>query len=95
MIGLEQQPYLDPNVNVNNLWYNVFQSMQESLAESEGATAISGSRMSDVDVMTSLGTIPNIAELSREQLTEVYDNYNFNHHPQNQLPITAHKQRVS
>lgn len=30
-----------------------------------------------METLTSIGTIPNVAELNREELTQVYDNYSF------------------
>jgi hypothetical protein len=51
-------------------------------------------RMSDVEELTSVGTVPNVNDLTQEELTEVYDNYSFAHCPQ-KLPIMAYKQKVS
>jgi hypothetical protein len=59
------------------------------------AVAVSGlNRMFDVEELTSLGTVPNVNDLGHEELTKVYDNYSFAHHPQNLL-IMAYKQKVS
>lgn len=70
----------------------VDQSGQEVAAS---ALAVSGlDRMSDVEELTSVGTVPNVNDLTCEELTKVYDNYSFAHHPQN-LRIMAYKQKVS
>jgi hypothetical protein len=59
------------------------------------AVAVCGlDRMSDVEELTSVGTVPNINDLTHEVLTKVYENYSFAHHPQN-LPIMAYKEKVS
>jgi hypothetical protein len=55
----------------------------------------SSSNMYDVEDLTSVGTVPNVNELSREELTQVYDSYNFAHQSQNSLLIMAHKKQVS
>ena len=51
-------------------------------------------RMSDVEELTSVGTLPHVNDVTIEDLTKVYDNYSFAHCPQN-LPIMAYKQKVS
>lgn len=51
-------------------------------------------RMCDVEELTSVGTLPNFNDVTHEELTKVYDNYNFAHNPQN-LPVMAYKQKVS
>lgn len=50
-------------------------------------------RMSDVEELTSVGTVPNVNDVTHEELTKVYDEYSFAHHPQNLL-IMAYKQKV-
>lgn len=51
-------------------------------------------RMCDVEELTSVGTLPDVNDVTHEELTEVYNNYSFAHSPQN-LPIMAYKQKVS
>lgn len=76
----------------------LLQSVQVHRSEQEVAASgvdVSGlSRMFDVEELTSVDTVPNVNDLTREELTKVYDSYNFAHHPQN-LPIMAYKQKVS
>jgi hypothetical protein len=52
------------------------------------------SRVCDVEELTSVGSVPNVDDVTLEKCTEVYDNYSFAHHPQD-LPIMAYKQKVS
>lgn len=74
------------------------QSAQGHRSEQEVAASgvdVSGlNRMYDVEELTSVGTLPNVNDVTREELTKVYDNYSFAHRPQN-LPIMAYKQKVS
>lgn len=76
----------------------LLQSLQVHRSEQEVAASgvdVSGlSRMCDVEELTSVGTVPNVNDLTHEELTKVYDNYSFAHRPQN-LPIMAYKQKVS
>jgi len=76
----------------------LLQSVKVHRSEQEVAASgvdVSGlSRMSDVEELTSVDTVPDVNDLTREELTKVYDSYNFAHHPQN-LPIMAYKQQVS
>jgi hypothetical protein len=51
--------------------------------------------MYDVEELTAADTIPNLNDLSRETLTQVYNDYSFADRPQNSLPITAHREKVS
>ena len=76
----------------------LLQSVQVHRSEQQVAASgvdVSGlSRMFDVEELTSVGTVPNVNDLTHEELTKVYDSYNFAHHPQD-LPIMAYKQKVS
>lgn len=76
----------------------LLQSLQVHRSEQEVAVSglgVSGlNRMSDVEELTSVGTLPNVNDVTNEELTKVYDNYSFAHRPQN-LPIMAYKQKVS
>jgi hypothetical protein len=76
------------------------QSLQGSQDGQEAAAAVApavpgSSSMYDVEELTSMGTVPDINDLSHEELTQVYNNYSFAHQPQNSLPIMAYKQKVS
>lgn len=76
----------------------LLQSVQVHGSEQEvagsGVDVSDLNRMSDVEELTSSGTVPNVSDLSHEELTKVYDSYSFAHRPQN-LPIMAYKQKVS
>lgn len=76
----------------------LLQSLQVHGSEQEVAASgvdVSGlNRMCDVEGLTSVGSVPNVNDLTHEELTKVYDNYSFDHRPQN-LPIMAYKQKVS
>jgi hypothetical protein len=45
--------------------------------------------------MSEIEELPSVDGLLHEELTQVYNNYNFTHHLQNSLLIMAHKQKVS
>ncbi|PSN47186.1 putative ATP-dependent RNA helicase spindle-E [Blattella germanica] len=63
---------------------------------SEGAACLPGgqSKMSDVDALTSIGTLPNMTDLSVEELTSVYKNYKFDHKPATSLPISSYRSKI-
>jgi len=76
----------------------LLQSLQVHGREQEVAGSgvnVSGlSGMYDVEELTSVGNVPDVSDLTHEELTKVYDSYSFAHHPQN-LPIMADKEKVS
>jgi len=76
----------------------LLQSVQVHRSEQEvagsGVDVSVLNRMSDVEELSLVGTVPNVSDLTHEELTKVYDSYSFAHHPQN-LPIMAYKQKVS
>lgn len=73
------------------------ESLQVHSSEQEMAASgvdVSGlNRMYDVEEPSSVGTVPNVNDLTHEELTKVYNNYSFAHHPQ-KLPIMAYKQKI-
>ena len=69
----------------------VHRSGQEVAASGVDVSGLN--RMSDVEELTSVGTVPNVNDVTHEELTKVYDNYSFAHHPQNLL-IMTYKQKV-
>jgi len=76
----------------------VLQSVQVHRDEREVAASgvdVSGlNGMTDVEELTSVGYVPNVNDVTHEELTKVYDSYSFAHRPQN-LPIMSYKQKVS
>jgi hypothetical protein len=73
----------------------VLQSLQGDQNRQETAANPDSSSMYDVEELTSVGTVPDVNDLSHEELTQVYNSYSFDHHLQNSLPIMAHKETVS
>jgi hypothetical protein len=73
----------------------VLQSLQGDQNRQDIAANLDSSSMYDVEELTSLGSVPDVNDVSHEELTKVYNSYSFDHHPQNSLPIMAHKETVS
>jgi hypothetical protein len=47
-----------------------------------------------IEELTSQATIPNIIDLDKEELTQVYENYSFERKPQPNLLINSYKEEV-
>jgi hypothetical protein len=73
----------------------MLQSLQSEQNRQETAVDPDSSNMYDVEELTSVGAVPNVNDLSHEELTQVYNNYSFAHSPQNLLPIMSYKEKVS
>lgn len=72
----------------------VIQSLQGDQNRQETAASPDLSSMYNVEELTTVGTVPDVNDLSHEELTQVYNSYSFDHHPQNSLPIMAHKETI-
>jgi hypothetical protein len=73
----------------------MLQFLQSHQNREETAAGPDSSSMCDVEELTTVGAGPNVNDLLREELTQVYNNYSFAHSPQNSLSIMAHKEKVS